>query len=822
MAIKYTYPRKNAPSNEDLLLISDSIDNNKTKTIAVASLPGGAGSGVSSVNVTTGISTGPQDALSVDTNTGAVTFYINRYDGENNAGYVPTGGTGSTYLRGDGSWGTPASGFSVEYEGSPLASDPSLINFIGSGVVATANGNEVTINIPDAYIIEDVRISEQVLKGDALYISGQAHGNNPGIPTVGRADSTDGTKMPVVGLALEDYSQNTNGKMIVTGVLDDIDTNVITGSSGSSINEVVYVDNSGTTNNLTLVKPINTDLIQNVGIITKTGANGSIQVSCIGRTNDLPNIPQGSIWIGDNDGVPEQLGIGTSGQVLTSNGLSAEWSGSAFVSTINFGTTGLTPNTATGGVVDVDGTLVAANGGTGFSSYTAGDMLYANSTTTLAKLSMSAPDAGKVLAVNSTGDAPEWVTQSGISEVTSDAPIVVTNGTTAPDISIPEADTSTDGYLSSTWWNNFKVSGVVGQLQFTDATGNAFDSGNLKHVKVSGNDQGGFPTSITTLEIGASADNLNGGVLKLYGSNFSGGAGLNNDSAAIEFLNGLATKTLRLRATPSEDYTITLPASAPTGDRILQSDVSGNLSWVVTPTTPAPGNAGDVQFTTGASAQDFTRDEGFNFTTSGNDKILQLANTGTTSKRGILKLSGYFTSGEEVITTPASIQFLTQQPSPNPSKVVTLSSYTTEDYNIKLPLVAPANDQILQSDTNGQLSWVDAPTGGLIPTPSSGNYTASAGEMVLVDTSSSAQGLVVLPSPTTNGETIGVKWIDYTSYTTDSVLVKSSAASELIDGFDRFSTPANYLQLGSVNTYYEFIAHVYVDGSNTIKLWYIK
>ena len=120
------------------------------------------------------------------------------------------------------------------------------------------------------------------------------------------------------------------------------------------------------------------------------------------------------------------------------------------------------------------------------------------------------------------------------------------------------------------------------------------------------------------------------------------------------------------------------------------------------------------------------------------------------------------------------------------------------------------------------MEWVDPPAGGLTPTPASGNYTASAGEMVLVDTSSSAQGLVVLPSPTTNGETIGVKWIDYTSYTTDSVLVKTSAPSELIDGFDRFSTPANYLQLGSVNTYYEFIAHVYVDGLNTVKLWYIK
>ncbi len=831
MAIKYTYPRKAVPSNGDLILISDSVDNNKTKTISIDTLPGGGSTGVFSIFSTNGVSTGIQDALSLDSNTGSVTFSINKYDGGDNAGYVPPGGTGSTYLRGDGTWGTPASGFSVEYEGSALASDPSIINFTGPGVVATENAGEVTIDISGSTTVESVRISEQVSKGDALYVSGQGFGSNPGIPTVGIADATDDAKMPAVGIALEDYSQNTTGKMIITGVLEDINTNVITGASGSSINEIVYIDNTGSTNNLTIVKPINTDLIQNVGIITKTGANGSIQVSCIGRTNDLPNIPQGSIWIGDNDGVPEQLGIGTSGQVLTSNGLSAEWSGSAFVSSINFGTTGLTPNTDESGIVNVDGTLIAANGGTGFASYTVGDMLYANSTTSLTKLSMSAPDAGKVLAVNSTGDAPEWVTQSGISEVTADAPIIVTNGTTAPDISIPEADTSTDGYLSSTWWNNFKVSGNVGQLQFTDSTGNAFDSGNLKHVKVSGNDQGGFPTSITTLEIGTSVDNLNGGVLKLYGSNFSGAAGLNNDSAAIEFVNALATNTLRLRANPSEDYTITLPSGAPTSSQpYLSFNTTGEGSWSAG--VQPGGDAEDVQFKN--SSGDFdgnsyltlnsiltqngvpTRHRRLTLGKTDSDGVFTgLNQAGRLELRGSRSGAGGYEGGSIMFYNEDDEKRIIIKGSKEDSTVA-------ENYQLTLPAAAPTGDRILQSDASGNLSWVNTPTGGLTPTPASGNYTASAGEMVLVDTSSSAQGLVVLPSPTTNGETIGVKWIDYTSYTTDSVLVKASNLGELIDGFDRTSTPANYLQLGSVNTYYEFIAHVYIDGLNTVKLWYIK
>jgi len=62
-----------------------------------------------------------------------------------------------------------------------------------------------------------------------------------------------------------------------------------------------------------------------------------------------------------------KLGIGTNGQVLTSTGTAPQWAASSTVavSTISFGTTGLTPATATSGAVTVAGTLALANGGTG-------------------------------------------------------------------------------------------------------------------------------------------------------------------------------------------------------------------------------------------------------------------------------------------------------------------------------------------------------------------------------------------------------------------------------------------------------------------------
>jgi hypothetical protein len=70
------------------------------------------------------------------------------------------------------------------------------------------------------------------------------------------------------------------------------------------------------------------------------------------------------------------------------------------------GTTGLTPSAATTGAISLAGTLIAVNGGTGFSSYAVGDLLYANTTTTLAKL----PDVatGNALISGGVNTAPSW------------------------------------------------------------------------------------------------------------------------------------------------------------------------------------------------------------------------------------------------------------------------------------------------------------------------------------------------------------------------------------------------------------------------------
>ena len=112
-----------------------------------------------------------------------------------------------------------------------------------------------------------------------------------------------------------------------------------------------------------------------------------------------------------------RLPIGSTNQVLTVVGGIPSWQtpSSGGVTTISFGSTGLTPSTATSGAVTVAGTLGATSGGTSQSTYTTGDILYASASNTLTKLPIGT--AGQVLSV--AGGVPSWAasTSSGVSFV---------------------------------------------------------------------------------------------------------------------------------------------------------------------------------------------------------------------------------------------------------------------------------------------------------------------------------------------------------------------------------------------------------------------
>ena len=183
MAIIYTYPTKATPNANDLILISDSQDSNKTKQVTIASLPGGSGSGVSSV-------TSANAAITVaDSSTTPVLTSV-AYSGGTGIGHVPTGSgsSASVYLDGTGNWSTPASTtIDTKNSGSSVANPTVSLDF-GIGLTAiSGGGGAAAINFSGG--LNDLSdVSFTATANGSLYvgqISSQLSGTPAGNVTLG-------------------------------------------------------------------------------------------------------------------------------------------------------------------------------------------------------------------------------------------------------------------------------------------------------------------------------------------------------------------------------------------------------------------------------------------------------------------------------------------------------------------------------------------------------------------------------------------------------------------------------------------------------------
>ena len=185
MAIIYTYPTKAIPNANDLILISDSQDSNKTKQVTVASLPGGSGSGVSSV-------TSANAAITVADSTTTPVLTSVAYSGGTNIGHVPTGSgnSASVYLDGTGSWSTPSSTdttIDTKNGGSSVANPTTSLDF-GAGLTAVgAPGGAAAVNFSGG--LNDLSdVSFTATANGSLYvgqISSQLSGTPVGNVTLG-------------------------------------------------------------------------------------------------------------------------------------------------------------------------------------------------------------------------------------------------------------------------------------------------------------------------------------------------------------------------------------------------------------------------------------------------------------------------------------------------------------------------------------------------------------------------------------------------------------------------------------------------------------
>jgi hypothetical protein len=356
----------------------------------------------------------------------------------------------------------------------------------------------------------------------------------------------------------------------------------------------------------------------------------------------------------------------------------ASKAGNVNVASLSFGTTGLTPNTATTGAITVAGTLITSNGGTGLSSYTAGDLPYYASGTALSKLAIGT--SGQILT--SSGTAPQWSTLSGVAVTTFSGgttgltPSTATTGaiTVAGTLNVANGGTGlttlTAGYIpygngTSAFSSNANLTFNGTTLSTNTLNAVTFNINNGNNGTLSGQSYyAGFNQPIAELDFYNSASSLSNKNIAYI----QGWIGSNNNVGVITFntANGSnATEIARFTGagylgigTSSPSYPLEVHGSNPTNGQVLRlrNDTGGgngtqiafDLNSVTAGAIGIPNNTNALAFyvnsdTTERMRIDSSGNLGLGVTPSAwstNFKAIQLGNAGS--------LSAYTISGQPI------------------------------------------------------------------------------------------------------------------------------------------------------------------------------
>ena len=250
--------------------------------------------------------------------------------------------------------------------------------------------------------------------------------------TAGRAVATGA--LTVTGAATVSTTLGVTGATTLSSVATTTGTISTTPSGSTDIANKAYVDTvaqgldtkasvvAGTTANITLSGTQTIDgvvLIAGDRVLVKnqtTTANNGLYLCAAGswtRTTDMDTwaeVPGAYVFVEGGSTLADTGWVCTSdagGTIGVTAITWAQFSGAGSgVSSITFGSTGLTPATTTTGAVTVAGTLAVANGGTNITSYAVGDIIYASTTGVLSKLADVA--TGNALISGGVNTAPSY------------------------------------------------------------------------------------------------------------------------------------------------------------------------------------------------------------------------------------------------------------------------------------------------------------------------------------------------------------------------------------------------------------------------------
>ena len=208
---------------------------------------------------------------------------------------------------------------------------------------------------------------------------------------------------------------------------------------------------------------------------------------------------------------------------------------------VSGGTTGLTASggpVTSSGTITLAGTLNEVSGGTGQSTYTTGDILYASASNTLAKLAIGS--TGQVLKV--AGGIPSWaadtntgLTSVGITETGNALTITNTPLTANGDINIAGAGTSSQVILGDLTLATLPVDGVT-SITVAGDNGNGSSITSSGTISIDGTGLISTSVSGTTVTISTSATSNTGTVTSVAtGSGLTGGTITGSGTISVDY-----------------------------------------------------------------------------------------------------------------------------------------------------------------------------------------------------------------------------------------------------------------------------------------------
>jgi hypothetical protein len=115
----------------------------------------------------------------------------------------------------------------------------------------------------------------------------------------------DPSKLPAIGITKSSISNGSSGNIVTYGKITGIDT------TDFNSNDSLFVASGG---GLTSSRPTGTANVQEVGkvLVGESSSNGEIIVYNTGRKNDIPNLAEGKVWLGNVTSYPVATTIDTS------------------------------------------------------------------------------------------------------------------------------------------------------------------------------------------------------------------------------------------------------------------------------------------------------------------------------------------------------------------------------------------------------------------------------------------------------------------------------------------------------------------------------